>query len=177
MYCSNCKDNHKLEYDRCSDTVHDGLYKCLQNCPSFELECHHQCSVDFEENLIGCPCMEKCPLGCPCPDYKCSSSQLDFVVLRSLPSEQVNRRVNINVGVSKLDVVQFETLLLNSHNHRQGSCSIILKNRVYILGGHFDSEGTYDESYRQLMVHNDNQQIITLNDLPFQLHYGLCSSN
>ena len=176
MYCSNCKDDHKLEYERCSDTVHSELYACLENCPSFELDCHHQCSVDFEEGLVSCPCMEKCPLGCPCPDYKCSNSQLDFVLFRNIPSTKVNMRVNINVGVSKLDVVQFEPLLMNGHNNRQGSCSIILKNRVYILGGHFDSEGSFDERYRQLMVHTENQQMITLIDLPFEVHYGLCTS-
>ena len=40
-------------------------------CEVGDEACFQNCAREYDKNLENCPCQEKCPTGCPCPDYQC----------------------------------------------------------------------------------------------------------
>ena len=174
VYCGNCQVDYLDEYAVCSDEAHETLYSCLNACPNFDIACDHKCTIDFDKQLKNCPCMENCPGGCPCSDYECPSKVAEqFVVMRTNGQpEQRKVRLDLSPPPTEIGVDWFDVDLKNSHEPRIGGCSMVLRNRVYIIGGR-----THDETqHRQLMVNIENQAMVTLTDLAMNLNHPICAT-
>ena len=57
----------KAYYDQ---VYHD----CINFCISGDAICLAGCSRELNANLLGCPCQDGCPHGCPCEDYVCPTT-------------------------------------------------------------------------------------------------------
>ena len=90
-YCVSCQAENQDQYYECELEMLKELDLCILNCPvgvflcvytslkflntptsqPFDGSCSSQCFDRYNNNMKKCPCMEKCPSGCPCPQYNC----------------------------------------------------------------------------------------------------------
>ena len=90
-----------------------------------------------------------------------------------LPINQCSK-VTMNLSKPQIQVDSFDAALLgDGYEDRRGACSLVLRDRVYVLGGQGNAEPP--TSHRQLMIRIDNQTLETLDDLPFTLNRPLCT--
>ena len=81
----------------------------------------------------------------------------------------------MNLSKPQIQVDSFDTVLVgDGYDDRRGACSMVLRDRVYVLGGQGNAEPP--TSHRQLMIRIDNQTIEILDDISFTLNRPLCTT-
>ena len=106
----------------------------MSNCSS-AFECITYCELKLNENLKNCPCGEKCPAGCPCPEFDCSiieSKQKAIFVINTFSKLNEDQAVMVGLTGVSFPVDTFE---MDSDSGAYWSCSFTLGGTMYIVGG------------------------------------------
>merc|ERR1712131_98621 len=70
-FCIPCREEFAQDYFKCEDAASFRFLDCSVSCHILDHACYDRCQDKLIDEVKGCPCMERCPLGCPCPEYPC----------------------------------------------------------------------------------------------------------
>ena len=145
--------------------VDQGLINCHKNCGA-DIVCFEECFAIFKEEMKECPCMENCPLGCPCSGFVCEPyitamcqgtkkiyNFIDFSYSISSSGHYkekcLKKYYNFPFGV-KLSLLNFyqenrhyTTPAKTDYQFLYRSGFSILNGEVYIFGGYQDLKKVY----------------------------------
>ena len=147
--------------------------QCVVFCEVGDNACFQNCAREYAENLKNCPCQEKCPTGCPCPNYQCPATttvpstttttadlKTWILVLNTRKSENKPLIIDGN-GQSK--EIGF---IYGTGTEVASACSVIWRGEMYVFGG-------YTHQRQISMV--DQCQLTRIGDLPFNMYHGACA--
>ena len=104
--------DNSYNYDICVEQRQEILNDCLTSCARYDQSCHEECTNDYTESTLQCPCMSQCGTGCPCDGYECIDNTLyDFnlYVVNSVSWQK--ERLETKVFSSTLYQPVYRTLL------------------------------------------------------------------
>ena len=127
-------------------------------CQIGDNACVGKCAREYNENLQSCPCQQRCPLGCPCPNYQCSAVWI-LVLNTWIPS----KKPLIIDGHGQSKEIGFA---YGSNTETIGTCSVIWRGNMFLFGG-------YNHKKQISMV--DQCQLKRVGDLPFIMYFGACA--
>ena len=171
--------------------------KCVVLCEVGDNACFQSCAREYAENLKSCPCQEKCPTGCPCPDYQCpatttgpSTTTTTLATTTSTTATTQTTTTSTTVITTTADLKTW-ILVLNTWSS---------SNKPLIIDGQGHSKeigfvyNSYTEAYGSCSViwrgnmfifgglsHKrqismvDQCQLKRVGDLPFDMVFGACA--
>ena len=115
---------------------------CIVICEPSDTNCVSQCSREYQQNLTKCPCQEKCPNGCPCPEYDCpitttvSTTTSTAVQARTLVLILYFNDALVTNDEGKVEYPTKDFMFLyGSKTEVYHSCSITWHGDFYVFGG------------------------------------------
>ena len=178
--CFNCQHpvcscrgdlNDNELYSKCLEAATSRLAQCYLNCSTDD--CSRECPTKYEEEIANCPCAEKCPIGCPCPnksDY-CTDYEIDakhhLLVLSTFDLANVPMLLDSNGNAQPGLEFEYE-----NYASVYGSCSFTHNGKHYVVGGHSSDH----RSYTQISTIQGCNLRRSEYQLPFYFSYGACLS-
>ena len=133
----------------------------MVQCLIGDNDCVDKCAGEYTQNFETCPCQEKCPAGCPCPEYQC---QPWILVLYTDPDMEPLSAWLIIDGRGQSKGIGFSYGSGGTEVDR--SCSIVWRGQMVVFGGY--------NYKRQISVVN-NCQLTKKGELPFDMANGACA--
>ena len=187
-YCdhSSCEETNEVAYEHCITEAEEVFIECTNNCDSFDLVCHTDCSDAYHDQLTLCPCKEGCPNGCPCENYECYEEEeevnhdedMHMLIFNphnsgQKPSYNVIKFSMFNttdgfqeemhqVGITQPNLFRTEA----SH-----MCSFVNNGRMFLAGGieQYKKKRKFGE-----LIGNEVKQLA---DLPMDFSRGICAGD
>lgn len=171
-FCQCVDPELNADFIKCERHFTDVYLECAFGCGS-DLSCNSECARQFNVNIKQCPCQEKCPAGCPCPEYDCEMGDLSTTAAASTTTQSITTTrsttttskltTSTTVANSRILVVWYSgsyppsnAVLTNNygdvttiqwHQEREATtaslCSLTFQNEFYILGQWFQLTRLY----------------------------------
>ena len=171
--------------------------KCIVRCQIGDNTCFGKCKREYDENLQNCPCQERCPLGCPCPNYQCPETTTGPITTTTTIATTTSTTATTQTTTTSTTVAtttaDLKTWILVLNTRSSSNVPLIIDGR----GSSKEIDFVYEENtmvngicsifwHGQMYLfggyHNERQislvdrcRLTRIGNLSFDMRYGACA--